>query len=591
MFGFISRIQLHPYRRSHMKLFFLFILTFLIPVIVIALIFSHLYYKTAQTNAVQAIQRETNQLAYSIETQLNVLNSYAILIGRDQDILKLCHRNQQPSPESAGLIQDAISRYSFAAGSLYPKVTILNKDNQVISGADYVGSLLENESFIRCLWSGTNVYNLDVVWLADAEFPDKAGENGPSSYYIVKAIVDPDTWEHLGLVVLSLQDHSLAKLYINAVEKHQCALVLSQEGAVLSSIDDTGLLSGMNGSDIVAALDSSNPVISKDNTILYRCSLNKSQWQFVLGTDLDSMMEGYIHTGILYSIAIVACIVISTGLAYVFSSRFMIPIRSLVNQMNRVKAGKLNSRVEITSNDEIGELARNYNDMLKRIQELILKVVEEQELKRKSDMLALQSQINPHFLYNTLASIRYTVYSDHPQDADVMILALTRILKNILSNTAPFNTIDMELAQLNNYITIQQYSFDTPIKVTIDLEEGLGDYQIIKLLLQPIVENSILHGLKTSTRPPELTITCRSTGARDILFTICDNGNGFDLSSVSFREQSSSHIGIDNVRKRLLLHYGPGYTLEIRSQVGEGTTVSLIIPKRKAVNDNEDTGS
>lgn len=588
MFNKLKKICLHPYRRSHMKLFSLFLATFLLPVIVSAFIFSHLYLETARTNTIEALQRETNQLAYSIETQLNILSSYATLIGRDHTILDQCQ--QTSAPPSASRIQEAISRYSFAAGSLYPDVTILNSKNQVISGTD-LGSLLENETFLHRLWSGSNVYNLDVVWLADPEFSGGASPSLSSRYYVVKAITDPESWEHLGLVILSLPAHTLTKLYINSVGHYQSAVITNADGTVLSCTDHTGLLSRMSGSGLLSRTERLNPFAEEDGTVLYRCTLTKSHWQFILGTDLNYMMKGYIRTGVLYAAAILACIVFSTLLAYLFSSHFMVPIRNLVTQMNRVKAGQLDSLVEVTSRDEIGELAQNYNDMLRQIQQLINQVVEEQELKRKSDMLALQSQINPHFLYNTLASIRYTVYSNRPQDADVMILALTRILKNILSSTVPFNTIDMELSQLENYITIQQFSFESPIQISLEKEEGLGDYQIIKLLLQPIVENSILHGLKnTSEKPPRLSVSCRSDGKDAVLFTIQDNGSGFDPSQVSFQKQSSTHIGIDNVRKRLLLHYGPDYTLQIRSQIGCGTVVTLRIPKIKAVNTYENTG-
>ena len=213
-------------------------------------------------------------------------------------------------------------------------------------------------------------------------------------------------------------------------------------------------------------------------------------------------------------------------------------------------------------------------------------VIKEQELKRISDIKMFQAQVSPHFLYNTLTSIRYMIYSSPPAEVDKILLSLNRFLKYVLSDSEKiYVTLNRELEQLANYVTIQECGFDTPLCYQVEIEPDLGNCLIVKMLLQPLIENALLHGLKPNNENPTLKIKITSFDTKNIQIVISDNGVGFDpntLNDHEFRKQttiSHHHMGIANVRQRLLLHYGDHGYLDIQSQQGCGTVIRIVIPK------------
>lgn len=248
--------------------------------------------------------------------------------------------------------------------------------------------------------------------------------------------------------------------------------------------------------------------------------------------------------------------------------------------MGQVICGDLSARASRLSDDEIGDLAEQFNQMVIHISTLMNQIIAEQEAKRKSDIQFLQSQINPHFLYNTLTSLRYMVLAGRKEDAETSILALNRILRYSLSEAQQYITINMEMDMLANYLTIANFSFETPMDATIDIDPAIGSCLTIRLLLQPIVENAILHGLKATKIPPKLRIQGYADGD-SIVFSIKDNGVGFDVSTLNMEEppRDSSHIGIKNVNMRIKLQFGSAYSLKIYSRTGIGTTVIIRIPR------------
>lgn len=221
--------------------------------------------------------------------------------------------------------------------------------------------------------------------------------------------------------------------------------------------------------------------------------------------------------------------------------------------------------------------------MIDRLQELVTQIVIEQEEKRRAAIIAYQTQINPHFLMNTLSSIRYMIYTSDPKDIDKMILALTKILKYALSDSGEYATLSMELEQLRNYMTIQQFGFDSPLDYDITVDPKLEDCKIVKLLLQPLAENAVLHGLKMQQNSPLLTVTAVALYDNRIQITISDNGIGFDSENVMAQLADGTYtgIGLRNVYNRLLLHYGNNFSFDIESHTegNTGTRIVIIIPR------------
>ncbi|MDQ0062307.1 cache domain-containing sensor histidine kinase [Paenibacillus harenae] len=282
------------------------------------------------------------------------------------------------------------------------------------------------------------------------------------------------------------------------------------------------------------------------------------------------------------------CIVIAIVISLFVSQRVSQPIKQLQGYMKEVEKGNFDIQVPVPTTIEIGRLARAFNMMVGRIKELMSQVVRDQELKRRSEINALQAQINPHFLYNTLDSIIWMAESKKSQEVVLMTSALAKLFRASISKGEELVTIETELEHITNYLKIQKMRYKNKLDYRIETSDTVGRYKTIKLILQPIVENAIYHGIKMKRGPGLITISSEETAA-DVLLIVEDNGNGMDeeklskLLSQQYEGEAGKGVGVGNVHGRLKLYFGPQYGLEYKSKPGEGTTVTIRLPKHPPV--------
>lgn len=260
------------------------------------------------------------------------------------------------------------------------------------------------------------------------------------------------------------------------------------------------------------------------------------------------------------------------------------PVKKLQETVDAADAGNLHIRASVESQDEIGELAESFNAMMDRINLLKEQVIKEQESKRTMELQALQAQINPHFLYNTLDAIIWMAETE-----DKRIVPMTEALANLfrisLNKGEEIITLHGEIEHTKNYLMIQSMRYEDKFVYQIEIEEGTETCKIIKLILQPIVENSIYHGIKLKRGKGHITI--RAYKKQEKLFLkIIDDGVGMSVerckknleTDALITGESGSGIGIKNVNERIKLRYGQMYGLFYESSIGEGTTVTVVLP-------------
>ena len=224
-------------------------------------------------------------------------------------------------------------------------------------------------------------------------------------------------------------------------------------------------------------------------------------------------------------------------------------------------------------------LARQINTLLEDV-----KATEKE--KRIFQMRILRYQINPHFLFNTLNSVRYTSLKEGAQETAEMTRILSRLLRNTISSDEPVTTVETEIRNLMDYVALMQKRFDNRLNFRIECAEVLKDLLIPPFLIQPVLENSILHGLteiiNSEKRNAELFVTFEITGKR-LSITVRDNGAGIDAHTVArvlsdAPDREPHHIGLKNIHDRLILAYGPAFGLGITSTLGSGTDVVMVLP-------------
>ena len=250
------------------------------------------------------------------------------------------------------------------------------------------------------------------------------------------------------------------------------------------------------------------------------------------------------------------------------------PIRALAVAMERVESGDLSSVVETRRADEIGVLFRGFNRMVTETRELLVKTVEEHEALRIAEIKSLQAQINPHFLYNTLGTIKSIAKLRAIPEIVTIVTELGRLLRGSIDSNERSATLADSIAVVRSFAAIQDLRHPGMYHVSIDIEDNALNCRIPRLILQPIGENAFVHGLEQQVGPGSLSIT-GMVQAEELVLTVADDGVGFNPADL---DDSGTHVGLANVDRRLRLLYGEKYGVEIKSAPGNGCTVILRMP-------------
>ncbi|GAU78882.1 sensor histidine kinase [Fusibacter sp. 3D3] len=265
------------------------------------------------------------------------------------------------------------------------------------------------------------------------------------------------------------------------------------------------------------------------------------------------------------------------------SSRLTKPILELCEKASVLGSGNFDVEPIVSYSAEIQTLDHRFNEMANRIDELLACVKEDQNALHKAELELLQSQINPHFLYNTFDSVVWLAETKQNDKVIQMVTSLSSFFRNSLSKGQDFITLEVEIHQVTSYLEIQQIRYFDILEYEIDIPNHLKTSYIPKLTLQPIVENAIYHGIKNKRQKGKIKIYAQQTDA-DILISIHDNGAGMTperLENLKEGLQKNQHsgLGLENVSKRLDLYFGSSYGLCFESTYGEGMTVTVRIPK------------
>jgi two-component system, sensor histidine kinase YesM len=284
----------------------------------------------------------------------------------------------------------------------------------------------------------------------------------------------------------------------------------------------------------------------------------------------------YVIGGMTMILAIVA--------AFFFTSSIAKPVIDLRSLMKRVEHGDLSVRFSGAPNDEIGELGLGFNEMIGRIQSLIDQVYSEQQAKREAELRILQEQIKPHFLYNTLDTIQWMAQEHRVDDVVSMVGALTSLFRIGLNKGREFISLSDELEHVESYLCIQKMRYEEKFDYTISCSPALRARQVLRLMLQPLVENAIYHGIKERRGHGTLAVEARVESG-DLFLVVRDDGVGMSgealaLLSESLEEggHSVGGYGIHNVHERIRLTFGKPYGLSFTSVLGEGTVVTARHP-------------
>lgn len=459
------------------------------------------------------------------------------------------------------------------------------------------------------------------VWIGPYEDPTLNGKN--NLFTQIRVLLDVDTLKRRGVLVTRFQMNELSRIFSfyngedNADRRY---LIVGRDNTII--FDNQSKAEGL---DIASLVDFEKAGIDFENT-QYRSTtlpfdgskslvsiqdlqlerLGVGEWKLVMVTSW-SYLSGDMLIVLRWMVAITAItLLLALMFNLMFVRRIVTFIVRVVRAMRQVERGDLSTRVQVVGQDETSILARGFNSLVTRVSELLNDVKQEQHRKRKAEMMLLQAQIKPHFLFNALESINILAVQNEGRKVSKMVQRLANIFRISIQQKEEI-TIEQELEHLTSYLEIQKYRFEELFEYEIDVPEQLQGNPILKLTLQPLVENSIQHGFEGIDYMGSIRVRAQEEG-RNIAIYVEDNGIGMSnermalltenaISSLDDRHEESPEkgerrgLGFGNVADRLRIHYGNSYGLILCSAPGQGTTIKCIIPKAvKGKMDDETKG-
>ena len=404
----------------------------------------------------------------------------------------------------------------------------------------------------------------------------------------IQAVTDDDGIV-LGYMLANTEERTLFYEYLEPVydEKVSKALILDKNREIVTSKDYESVGQVYEGVDRLPGTSGIESQDAREIRIFYqgafsKCGLYMDIQKSEVLRDLKQMQ--------IFLVAIFLLFLMIGGILATSITRAMYkPIKNMTDTVEKVSKGDLSLRVDVTTEDEIGTLCREFNHMLDNLEDLIARVIEEERLKKDAELEALQYQITPHFMYNTLNSIKYAALIKGEKELGGLIGDFVELLQASVNKKGTFISVADELHILKNYIHLQEFRYQGSFDVEYDIAKDAYGCYIPRLILQPLVENAILHGIDMKGGNGRLVIRGRVEGTR-LTLSVIDNGRGMTkeqieelLSSKAKKTNGLSAIGVPNVRERLELYYEAegGITYESSEN---GTTATIFLPADREVN-------
>ena len=449
--------------------------------------------------------------------------------------------------------------------------------------------------FARC-WAGDGAIIWDAVSSQEEDYmiryaqPEVPGDK--AGILLTRMIRSLDDGRNLGYLVIRANESILADVYREAeLGTGTQFFVLNSRGHVITSSNpelrvsdaypDPELLSRIEQTET----DGNTKVFDYKDCFASFYPVEGTDWYMVCLIPYSyiyaNAVKAFLETGVIVLLGFLAAL----GLACRFSTTLLGPLQHLRQAMQSASRGNLQVLLQPAYNDEIGELTQYFNAMLQDIQELIGRVRQHAEQKRKAELQALQAQIHPHFLSNTLNTVRFLARAQNAYNIEEITTSLIHMFQFMTSQGDAMVTVQQEIEYIKAYVNVQEYRYLDKFSVTYEIEPDIAGCMMPKMLLQPLVENALIHGIE----PMEGQGLISLKGYRDgeqLKFVLTDNGVGMEPEtlahlldhSVKEHHRGLSGIGFANVNERIQLHFGPAYGLQAESVEGFYTRVEMTLP-------------
>lgn len=570
------------------KLILLCILVLSIPLLTIGGLTYNKYMKSMESETTLYLEQISQQINTNLDGYIREINKLTIAPLYEMEIMDILRNHKsRPVPPNSLVVSSETTRVSLflhSAGfdrpeienvSLYTSDNILFSSQNITGGYEFVDPI-DRESF------GVRLTELGIY----LHSPQEVNLNGKNQIAttVTRELLDPYTREPLGWIRIRLNEEMFDNIITTPKSNYQNKLwVTDIEGNVFYPVDRQ-----------LSMLPFKPDLRFQMDGDVYRCFSNMSKvtgmivHQIIAEKDLYGDADQLVgFTAMLSLAAVSVAITIAALMAY----RITKPIDVLSDKMAQVETGEFNTRIEITSNDELGRLSNGFNQMVERIEQLVNDNYEMGLRKNEADLIALLHQIDPHFLYNTLEMINMMALENRQFEISDTVSSLGRMLRYTVSNRRSHIALREELQFTRAYLQILRLRQGETLDAGIDCPDDLEGCMVPKLMLQPLVENAFIHGLQSGGGVIRITVEREE---EDLLLRVSDNGIGMtDLEierllatiknppepQVPEAYGMNTHgLALGNIYRRLLLEYGSDSGFHLESEQNVGTTVEVRLP-------------
>lgn len=527
--------------------------------------------RDAKVNSEQTV----NQTALSVSNYLDSLKSK---IDNMRAVMSEC--------ESAEEFAQKMSVFCKLENDIYSVMVYDTDGNLLLSASDGLElkeNIFRDLSFDKALFESASDYAVSkphVQVLFENKYP---------WVVTIGSAADSELFGKSVYLAMDFRFYEIAKYIDNVgVGRHGYCYVADRYGNIVYHPQQQLIYAGLKDENAKQVSELPDGVHSENNVIYTLKTTSDGLWR-VVGVNYTDELAVERRTQVLNAvlIAVICCAAVSAVTLFLFSRLVNAPVKSLVSAMRKFEksAKYFEYNGDKTNVAEFKELYESFSHMSLRIKQLVERVKRNQTALRKTELKALQAQINPHFLYNTLDSIQWTCENGDTENAVKMVGALARLFRISISRGREFITIKEEMEHARSYLVIQSFRYSNQFSYSFDVDSNLESYLCNKITVQPLIENAIYHGIDRTVDEGEIKIAVKQAPdcEDDILITVSDNGVGMteeQCKKVLQKEKSdSSGIGVKNVNDRLEIYFGRKYGISIESELDVGTVVTVRIPK------------
>lgn len=545
--------------------------------VVISSVSYYIFRNYLQSSLIQATENNLLLLADSINNDMNDVTHFARFLQTNSNVATYIEKSPDPGSVLAVATHERISEeYSNNPASKYmQRVAVITNEHflQIVltsysSTANLSAEVPKLPYFEELISASTFRYSAGIV-------NDPFYRSGRQIFTIIRPITYQFSAVQGGFLYIQVST--------DIITSHLNSYQIPQDSNFYLTLEDR-LYRYEDGLFV-----EEQELLEEDIPNLVRVPLNMKNCYISQSISPSELLnQRFLWLGILIFM-LVTIIGLGITLVIMFNRMINVPIYMLHTKMQRIAQGDFSRDSSIEWNHELGDIGRGINDLSENVDLLMTKRLEDEKQKRDLEYKMLQSQINPHFIYNTLNSIKWMATIQGANGISEMTTALSRLLKSISKGTSSLISIEEELSLIENYFTIQSYRYGGTITMDIQVsDEKLKECEIIKFTLQPLVENAIFHGIEPKGTSGHISIKVDSDHNNEICIDITDDGVGMSeekAAQILDNNQDSSadffrEIGVSNVHKRIQYEFGEKYGISIQSKEGEYTTMSIHIPLR-----------